>query len=235
MVRLVLLWIDVFKYALILALITNTAFAATPFDIQKQKKDAIINKIQQNNDIVKAIQKLDDTEQERDLCLALNIYFEVRNCVIQEAVASSYTVLNRYYDNDIPGLKDTQTSLCAVIFAPKQYSWTNDAVIPYPKNKKLWKISQSVAYAILHNPRYYDEHAKLFEMKHYMTRSLNDSGYAPKWEQKATFKIQFDDGDHVYMYMKPIPWYKSKYWIARKLKSMVNNDAKEIKAFIDGE
>lgn len=235
MVRLVLLWIDVFKYALILALITNTAFAATPFDIQKQKKDAIINKIQQNNDIVKAIQKLDDTEQERDLCLALNIYFEVRNCVIQEAVASSYTVLNRYYDNDIPGLSNTQTSLCAVIFAPKQYSWTNDDVIPYPKNKKMWKIAQSVAYTILHNAKYYNDHAKLFEMKHYMTRALNDSGNAPKWNQKATFKIQFDDGDHVYMYMKPIPWYKSKYWIARKLKSMINTDAAEIKAFIDGE
>ena len=213
----------------------NSAVAATAFDVQKQKKDTIISAIQKNNDIVKAIKKLDKNEQERDLCLALNIYFEVRNCVIQEAVASSYTVLNRYYDNDIPGLSNTQTSLCAVIFAPKQYSWTNDDVIPYPKNKKMWKISQSVAYAILHNPRYYDEHAKLFEMKNYMTRTLNDSGLAPKWNKKATFKIQFDDGDHVYMYMKPIPWYKSKSKIAQQLKDMVNNDAKEIKAFVDGE
>lgn len=223
------------KYTAALLLISNAAFAATPFDVQKQKKDAIISAIRQNNDIVKAIAALPPDQQERDLCLALNIYFEVRNCVIQEAVASSYTVLNRYYDGDIPGLGGTKKSLCAVIFAPKQYSWTNDATIPYPKTKKMWRIAQSVAYTILHNPKYYDTHAKLFEMKHYMTRTLNDSGKAPKWQQQATFKIQFDGGDHVYMYMRPIPWYKSKSAIAQKLKDMVNSDAAEIKALIDGE
>ncbi|MCR5194211.1 MAG: cell wall hydrolase [Alphaproteobacteria bacterium] len=227
--------IRLLKCVLISVLLINTAFAGSSFEIQKYKKDTIISKIRNNGDMVKVIKNLSPAEQERDLCLALNIYFEVRNCVIQEAVASSYTVLNRYYDNDIPGLDNTQTSLCAVVFAPKQYSWTNDDVIPYPKTKKMWKIAQSVAYTILHNERYYKDHAKLFEMKHYMTRTLNDSGYAPKWEQKASFKIQFDGGDHVYMYMKSIPWYKSKTKIAKKLKSMVNSDALEIKSLIDGE
>ena len=143
---------------LVAVLLPNVMFGATAYDIQKSKKDAIISQILRKDDVVKAIKNLPASEQERDLCLALNIYFEVRNCVIQEAVASSYTVLNRYYDNDVPGLSNTATSLCAVVFAPKQYSWTNDDVIPYPQNSKMWKISQSVAYAILHNERYYKEH-----------------------------------------------------------------------------
>lgn len=215
-------------------LTTKVALSSSVFDVQKNKKDVIISKIREQDDIVKAIKNLNASEQERDLCLALNIYFEVRNCVIQEAIASSYTVLNRYYDDDLPGLPDTKKSLCAVIFAPKQYSWTNSAQIPYPKNKKMWQIAQSVAYTILSNEKYFNDSAKKFEIKHYITRELNDSTKAPKWSKKATFKIQFDGGSHVYMYMEPIPWYKNKSKIACQLKDMINNDAKEIKQLING-
>ena len=208
------------------------AFADDAFNAQRAKKDAIISQIRGRDDMVHAIKNLSPADQERDLCLALNIYFEVRNCTLTESVASSYTVLNRYYDNDIPGLKNTKTSLCAVVFAPKQYSWTNDDVIPYPANKKLWRIAQSVSYTILNNPRYYNDHAKQFAMKHYITRALNDSPNAPKWSKAATFKIQFDNGSHVYMYMQPLPWYKNKYIIASRLKRLITKDAAEINKLI---
>ena len=221
------------KFLFLFLICSNIVFASS-FDIQKQKKDSIINSIRKNGDIIKGIKNLNNTqEQERDLCLALNIYFEVRNCVIQEFVASSYTTLNRYYDDDIPGLSKTQTSLCAVIFAPKQYSWTNADTIPYPKNSKAWKVAQGVSYKILYNKKYYNDHAKLFAMKHYITRDLHDSGKAPKWINNAQFKIQFDGGEHVYMYMKSLPWYKSKASIAKQLKDLVNTDTNEIIDFIN--
>lgn len=50
-------------------------------------------------------------------CLALNIFFEARNEPVIGQIAVAHVTLNR--------VKATQQDLCAVVFAPKQFSWTD--------------------------------------------------------------------------------------------------------------
>jgi spore germination cell wall hydrolase CwlJ-like protein len=165
--------------------------------IQEQKKRAILEKLKQANLISSEIKMLEKSKREDVECLALNIYHEARGSSIQDRIASSYVVFNRYEDSSYPlTSKKSSKSLCDVIFDKYQFCWTNNDVIPLPAEKQAWEDSQTLAYKLYENP-VHKELAKKFGLKHYVVTSLVYDKHRPKWINKRTFTEII--GAHSYM------------------------------------
>ncbi len=72
-------------------------------------------------------------------CLALNIYHEARGESRQGQIAVAAVTLNRVRDTRFPD------SVCAVVWQPRQFSWTHTLRSYFPTDMKAWKRSMKVA------------------------------------------------------------------------------------------
>lgn len=80
-------------------------------------------------------------------CLALNIYHEARGEPIEGQFAVAEVVINRSMQTAYQG------DICAVVFAPGQFSWTQDDLSDTPTDEISWEESQMVATAALSVPQ----------------------------------------------------------------------------------
>ena len=105
-------------------------------------------------------------------CLALNAYHEARGESIKGIKLVTKSVINRYRKWNYP-------SICATIFAPKQYSWTSD-------KKKLKAVPYHHLIPIVKQGIYYKSN-----VTHYHTKQVYPS-WAPKLKQ------QYAVGNHIF-------------------------------------
>lgn len=163
---------------------------------QSPKEIAILNSLEKESLIAPKIGKLGNHDRNNVLCLALNIYNEARGSSIEDRIATSYVVFNRYDSKTYPLNHKSKKSLCDIVFDKYQFCWTNPDVIKLPREKQAWSDAQSLAYQLYYN----QEHRKLakdFALKHYVVSTMLDDEIKPKWieERKLTVHI----GKHAYM------------------------------------
>jgi len=90
------------------------------------------------------------------MCLALNVYHEARGEPEFGQVAVAYVTVNRAMAK--------KKTVCAVVVAPKQFSWTNDGIVRlrhgwklkesmHPKDMAAWERAWQVADHALRNPK----------------------------------------------------------------------------------
>jgi spore germination cell wall hydrolase CwlJ-like protein len=78
------------------------------------------------------------------ICLALNIYHESRGEPVRGQLAVALVTLNR--------AQRRQERVCEVVFAPRQFSWTNGATLPPIRDKKAFQRSLGIARAAMKIP-----------------------------------------------------------------------------------
>ena len=78
-------------------------------------------------------------EQEQKECLARNIYHEARGEPIMGQIAVAQVTLNRADDRRWP------SSICEVVYQPKQFSWTHLVENQTPKSGYHWTLAQQLA------------------------------------------------------------------------------------------
>jgi N-acetylmuramoyl-L-alanine amidase len=72
-------------------------------------------------------------------CLALNVYHEARGESRQGQLAVAAVTLNRMRDERFPN------SVCAVVWQPRQFSWTHTRRTFFPTDMKAWKEAMNIA------------------------------------------------------------------------------------------
>jgi spore germination cell wall hydrolase CwlJ-like protein len=166
-------------------------------DPQTHKKNKILNELKKQDLLIEELKNIDEDKQNDILCVALNIYHESRGSSLEDQIATSYVVFNRYNDNSYP-LKNKRAnkSICDIIFDKYQFCWTNNEIIPLPKEAKSWNNAQQVAFKLL-NDSFYMKKAQEFELKHYVVSEMLASNNKPKWINKRKLTIQI--GKHAYM------------------------------------
>lgn len=114
------------------------------------------------------------------VCLAKNIYHEARGEPLHGQVAVAQVTVNRLRAGNYG------TSICAVVYKPKQFSWTQ---IKQPKisDTKAWESSVIVARAVLTNSL----PASKFSALYFHTRQVN-----PRWNKHK--QIEKVIGNHVF-------------------------------------
>ena len=167
---------------------------------QTQKEITILNNLEKESLIEPKIQELSINDRNNVLCLALNIYNEARGSIVEDQIATTYVVFNRFYNKSYPlRNKSENKNFCDIVFDKYQFCWTNPDVIKTPKEKESWKHCQELALQLYQNPEH-KELAKQFKLKHYVVSSMLNDPQKPKWinDRKLTIKI----GKHSYMAIK---------------------------------
>ena len=158
-------------------------------DLQTQKKNMILDKLEKANLISTEIKKLGKDKQEDVVCLALNMYHENRGSSIYDQIASTYVVFNRMET-------EHYNSICDVVFKRWQFCWTNGEQVSVPKEIDVWNKIQHNAYKMYINP-IYRKLANRFKLKHYVASYMIPMKNKPKWIDKRYFKL--DIGKHSYI------------------------------------
>ena len=162
-------------------------------DRQVQKKNEMIKRLIDKDLIISPIKSLDNEKQDSTLCLAMNIYNEARNSSLDDMIGVSLTVFSRLNHGRYVNANATN-NVCNVVFADKQYSWTNHN-ISLPKEKSAWVRSQTIAFLMITDTNFLNK-TKLVKIKHYVLTSLYRSE-TDKWFNKAQFTKTI--GAHTYL------------------------------------
>jgi len=122
-----------------------------------------------------------DARAKSDLiCLAENIYHEARNQPVEGQVAVAKVTLNRVNHKHFPD------SVCEVVYAPKQFSWTSHKNKPVTE-AKAWLMSLVVAQLVILTHSAKPE----FTATHFHTRQVN-----PYWNRRKEKVATI--GNHVF-------------------------------------
>ena len=78
-----------------------------------------------------------DPEQHK--CLAMNIYHEARGERVEGQIAVAHVTLNRVDHKNWP------SSICEVVYEPKQFSWTHMIKDHTPSNFKAYRDAEIIA------------------------------------------------------------------------------------------
>lgn len=113
-------------------------------------------------------------------CLAKNIYHEARGESIRGQIAVAQVTVNRARSGNFG------SSICKVVYAPKQFSWTLDRR-KRVKNIKAWNTSVAVANEVLNG------RARLqnFDALYFHTRQVH-----PRWRHSK--QIVTTIGNHIF-------------------------------------
>lgn len=180
--------------------IVKTEDVKEPLAHQSPKEVAILNDLEKENLIEPIIQELSKNDRNNVLCLALNMYHEARGSTVEDRIATTYVVFNRFESKGYPLKNNTDNkTLCDIVFDKYQFCWTNPDKIKTPKEKGAWKHAQDLALKLYQNPEH-KKLAKQFNLKHYVVSSMLNDDKKPKWidNRKLTVKI----GAHSYMAIK---------------------------------
>lgn len=96
----------------------------------------------QMDNLIPELKSADRDEQDEMLCMALNLYHEIRGKSPRDQWAVAFVVLNRIKHN-----RFSQQTVCGVVWAPGQFSWTRRNIASQlPREKAAWMESQKTAY-----------------------------------------------------------------------------------------
>lgn len=121
------------------------------------------------------------------VCLAANVYFESRNQMIPQQYAVALVTMNRAGGN--------KRRVCAEVFRPRQFSWTNRTVsitpngwvISTPREIQAWDLAIKVALQTLSG--------KMPDLTWGSTH-YHVAGLKPVWRHGLVFKRKL--GAHVF-------------------------------------
>ncbi len=113
-------------------------------------------------------------------CLAKNIYHESRGEPFHGQVAVALVTVNRVAS----GL--FQNTICKAVYAPKQFSWTQDKNKKV-KDKKAWASAVEVATAVLSRRIYEPDFTAVY---------FHASHVNPKWAKTKTITARI--GKHIF-------------------------------------
>ena len=113
-------------------------------------------------------------------CLAKNIYHEARGESLEGQIAVAQVTVNRVHSNRF------QNSVCAVVYARKQFSWTLDKTKRI-RDQKAWLASVSIARAVLTQ----SVHLPNFKAHFFHTKSVR-----PAWAKNK--RVLATIGSHVF-------------------------------------
>lgn len=113
-------------------------------------------------------------------CLAQNIYHEARSEPIKGQIAVAQVTINRVKAANF------KKSVCQVVFAPSQFSWTLNKHIKV-RDTQAWKTSLAIAKAVLTN----SIRIPNFTATHYHTRQVN-----PRWSRNM--EVLAVIGSHIF-------------------------------------
>ena len=135
-------------------------------------------------------------------CLAQNIYFEARDQTTKGQIAVALVTINRVESSRFPN------SICKVVYQANKYksgklkrnmcqfSWYCDGKSDVPRDRIAWKVSKTIARAMLRRPGVHIKHfGKTWDMKDF----LNGAKYYhridvnPYWNNKMIKVMQIDD------------------------------------------
>ena len=144
---------------------------------QEFRMDTLEEKI---DDIIQVKERINYTKNDVE-CLTKNIYYEARGEDHRGKYAVGHVTLNRlktgYWGN----------SICKVVYAKKQFSWTLAKKLPRPDNK-LWAESEAIARSVLAGYRV----RGLIKSLYYHATYIKD----PKWADTQHEAGQI--GNHVF-------------------------------------
>lgn len=90
--------------------------------------------------MVSAVRAMPDVGLDRDLeCLATAVYFESKGEPLEGQLAVAQVILNRV-DKGRFG-----RDICAVVKAPKQFSFVRGGQLPAPRNMQQWETARAIA------------------------------------------------------------------------------------------
>jgi len=89
--------------------------------------------------VVIAMMSLPTLDEKQLDCLALNVYHEARSERVEGQIAVAQVTLNRVAHNEWP------STICEVVYQPKQFSWTHLVKDQTPMEKKAWKKARIIA------------------------------------------------------------------------------------------
>lgn len=113
-------------------------------------------------------------------CLARNIYHEARGEPLEGKIAVAQVTVNRVKSRQF------QNTVCAVVYAPHQFSWTLDKR-KRVRDQRAWQASVQIARAVLTQTiKFPDFHALYFH-----TPQVN-----PRWSRDKTVVARI--GNHIF-------------------------------------
>lgn len=102
--------------------------------------------------LIPEIQRASATDQDEMLCMALNIYHEITGGSARDQWAVAFVTINRTKRRAF-----NARTICAVVWAPSQFSWTRRSIGGLiPREKAAWVESQRKAALILSGERMND-------------------------------------------------------------------------------
>ncbi len=136
------------------------------------------------NTLIPEISAANRTEQEQMLCLALNIYHEIRGGTPRDQWAVAFVTLNRTKRSAFKA-----RNVCDVVWAPGQFSWTRWAMrAQLPRENGSWKESQRKAFLLLSGEKMNDP---TNGSTHFYQARLN-----PGWARRLVNKVRI--GSHMF-------------------------------------
>ena len=113
-------------------------------------------------------------------CLAKNIYHEARGEGLAGKIAVAQVTINRVESRQF------QNTICGVVYAPSQFSWTLDKR-KRVRDQKSWQASVSIARAVLTQAVRLPDFPALY----FHTPQVN-----PKWNRNKTVVARI--GNHIF-------------------------------------
>jgi spore germination cell wall hydrolase CwlJ-like protein len=140
------------------------------------RMDQMENKL---DDIIQTKYVVNHTDKDVE-CLTKNIYYEagVENRTGKYAVA--HVTVNRLH------AKKWGNSLCKVVYAKKQFSWTLNKKLPKP-NQQLWEESNQIALEVINGARIRGLENSLYYHADYVK---------PKWVSQDQYQMTI--GHHLF-------------------------------------
>ena len=114
------------------------------------------------------------------LCLAKNIYYEARGEPLHGKIAVAQVTLNR-----VTHRTEFDASICQVVYAKHQFSWTNES--HKPPSGAAWHEAQEIAKAVVNG----FTHIPQFNALYFHNLKVN-----PRWNR--TKKIVARIGNHTF-------------------------------------
>lgn len=112
----------------------------------------LLNSVRAQGDLISPIQQANRADQDQMLCLALNIYHEIRGGDARDQWAVAFVTWNR-----TKRAVFNAKSVCAAVWAPGQFSWTRWSMrTQLPKETKAWHECQRKAALFISGERMKD-------------------------------------------------------------------------------
>lgn len=106
------------------------------------KFEALHAEVRKRDDLIPEIRNAERATQDEMLCMALNLYHEIRGGNSRDQWAVAFVVLNRTKDR-----RFGRETICGIVWAPGQFSWTRRGIeSQLPRERGAWLESQRKAY-----------------------------------------------------------------------------------------